>query len=420
MLANDSSDVVPSSRSKRSRALSEEPCPSRKSSLFRVDATGGAQLSRSVRRDVKKLEKNVANISAHHISSLAHYQKALPRRQKTFESIENKRKAIQKVYDVWDSPQPNIKPRLKAVQRGRQSTIRAPAVCLPLPGQSVNPDPSQHRDIVLSAAAVTMEQDRKKEEFERRLNPVTSYLLDVLPEQLVESLDSIQKQKAYAYLVKLPSLDEDSIGECVRLIQERASQQEAAPTTDLGANASEDESHESDAATSYIRQPMKGKKSRTARNRFERHCRELKEAACRRQEKKFLSCIEHITTYLAEIEESKARREAVAVYKQSMKEARDAAHTDGVSIQYKCGRYHFVEGPVDVLLPSTLEETNGSLRRLRLAEVPAAAIKDRVGSIYRRKLLEPSAAGRVTPRVLAKARRLAHWKLRARKTRIKL
>lgn len=59
--------------------------------LFSVDASGKAKLSRSIRRDIKRYANNTHHVSPYFLTSLAQCQKALPKREKSIEIIDNVR-----------------------------------------------------------------------------------------------------------------------------------------------------------------------------------------------------------------------------------------------------------------------------------------------------------------------------------------
>lgn len=224
--------------------------------------------------------------------------------------------------------------------------VAAPAVEIDAPGCSVNPDRELHQDAVAVAVAAEM-----RKVYDKDLQPTAPVArVDWDPEQ--DELDML--------VVDGEESDEE---------EER------------NGGEDEDEIEEGRGMSAAARRAAEAKKkTQKDRNREARRRAEEEAAAARRREKRQrheLSQLKHIT---AEVEETLAEREARLERRRADEAERAAAEPP------RLGKLRFEPLPVQVMTTEELEDTKGSLRKLKPTAVLA---KERFKSLQRRGVIEP-------------------------------
>lgn len=354
--------------------------------LFALDATGGTSVSRSTQKHLARLGKGTASDHVHR--AVEKTQKALHKRQRTLEQEQKARASQIEVFDVWSTtPAPRQK-RPKRDDVARHVPNVKPAV----PGQSVNPRAEDLETLVVSAAAAQIDRANKNAESERQMRPVTATLEDILGSDLVSSLTDIQKHKAFAYYLRL-SRRADETEDLARQLEDYVQDLLASPAEDEkndGAEAmtaaGDESAAESDLGVASSKKAPR-KKTKSDRSRFERHKNMLREAAASKQLRAFNHAVDHIKKYIREVKQDEERQRAKAEYRKALAEAKRAAEAEG-PVRFRCGKHVFEEPQPDVILPSAVAAAGGSLRKLKLSQVAGAAARDRMTSVFRRKLQE--------------------------------
>lgn len=386
--------------------------------LFCFDSEGGVPSTRRVQKYIKTVQKHPIQLSQSHRDGVLRVQKALAAREKTARWQQHRRDTTEQVYDIWSSSKENLdkkKNHLNPVSM----LPEIPASVVAQPGESINPDQTEYRNAVLSAAASILEKERIEEEFQRKLAPISSDLADFLPDHVVENLTFLEKQKIYHYASSIRDCDPHKWNKVLKFISDELPHQ-IKKTLNENDDGNEDDDQDDQVAALKIHRVVHKQKSHSARSRFKRHCQRLQEAAKRREEKVFRHSINFVKQYLQELKQESEKAKVLHTYKKSLKAAYKAARLGNFRIRYKCGKYFFVDNARDILLPTTVSMQRGSLRELRLSEIPGAVIKDRMNSIYRRKLIEPLHANGFTYRAMCRSRRALHWKNKSRKFFVKI
>ncbi|XP_053990696.1 uncharacterized protein LOC128882895 [Hylaeus volcanicus] len=384
--------------------------------FFRFDAVGASSLGRITQKHLHQLSNKTLNLSQYHVAAVSKVKRSASRREKIQNLDAVKRKKLEDNYDIWTSTPVNQHvENMKSKKDLVSNTI--PAVCVPLPGLSINPDPIDYRNSLLAVAAAVLEKDRKEQEAEENMYPITTELMTLLPVDLLNGLDFLQKQKIFHFLSKLSDVDPERETKVLNFISNELPKQEEQTTNQLDSNS---DNGEADEGNSILAKMSKRAKSEVTRRRFRRHCREVREAKERRKQREYLNSINFTTQYIAEMEERKKQLSNRKTYNQRVQEAHDKDKQSNKTVYYKSGRYIYKDEPDDVILPSTSNETIHSLQKLRLRDIPAAALKDRMASIYRRKLTEPIHKHAATLGMRNAPRHFGSLKRRRRKIIVKI
>jgi len=128
-------------------------------------------------------------------------------------------------FDLWGSaPEKNEEPefpllRLEAMALMRPKSVpknmhskpsKAPAVLPAHEGQSMNPMDAAYEEVVCMAAAQQIEREQDKEITERKMQPLTNELSDLLGKEKVEQMTEEEKVRAYKeHFYHVSSREED-------------------------------------------------------------------------------------------------------------------------------------------------------------------------------------------------------------------
>ena len=241
-------------------------------------------------------------------------------------------------YDLWQASNEKVlvkRRSVKAVQKWKKEVSKIPAVEVDAPGSSINPDRDLHQDVVAEAVAVEM-----KKQYDRELLPVA-------PPRIVEWDDDYQKDELEKLLVEPASED-----------------------------SSESDEDEDEAQTSR----MQRRKTLKDRNRQLRHKKMEGEIARKKQEKKKLQDLEIVKKISNDVEETLTEREERIRRRQMDREEMEK------SMPPRLGRHEFKPLSIQVMTTDELQETGGSLRKLKPTPVLA---KERYKSLQKRGIIEP-------------------------------
>jgi nucleolar protein 53 len=224
---------------------------------------------------------------------------------------------------------------MKAVQKWKKEVDKIPAVEVDAPGSSINPDRELHQDVVAEAVAIEM-----KKQYDRELLPVA-------PPRIVEWDDDYQKD------------------EREKLLAEPASEE---------SDESDEDEDEAQASRMQRRKTLKD------RNRQLRHKKMEGEIARKRKEKKKLQDLEIVKKISKDVEETLTEREERIRRRQADREEMEK------SMPPRLGRHEFKPLSIQVMTTDELQETGGSLRKLKPTPVLA---KERYKSLQKRGIIEP-------------------------------
>ncbi|GIX60688.1 Nop53 (60S ribosomal biogenesis) protein [Babesia caballi] len=231
-----------------------------------------------------------------------------------------------------------------------------PAVAAPHAGQSYNPDPEAHAELISQAIEALPTEPEVSEE------PLTDLVQRALPELDVSELTFVQKQKL-ASLITHEKLDEEAIDKVLH---------------DLHGEADDDESEEEDmGADEASRARRLKRKTRAQRNRQKVHKEMVKQALMRKQVKRLVHDIQEMKVEPADAggdqSSQEKKEERLRRYLERLVRGKTAP---------KFGNKVYKADPPTVALS---EEMKASLRQL---QTPAKSPVDHVlDSIYRRGLV---------------------------------
>lgn len=116
--------------------------------LFSLDALGAnAHLSQSTKKLITRRKQGVAELSRHHLRAIEKRQSTLGQREESLKEETKRRQEATEVFDLWGDNKDDDRNRVVGVVAGNRlpEIARAPAVKLPLSGQSVNPSPENFK-----------------------------------------------------------------------------------------------------------------------------------------------------------------------------------------------------------------------------------------------------------------------------------
>jgi len=241
-------------------------------------------------------------------------------------------------YDLWQASKDKVmvnRRSMKAMQKWKKDVGKIRAVEVDAPGSSINPDRELHQEVVAEAVAVEM-----KKQYDRELLPVA-------PPRIVEWDDDYQKD------------------ELEKLLAEPASD---------GSSESDEDEDEAQATKIQRRKTLKD------RNRQLRHKKIEGEIARKKKEKKKLQDLEIVQKISKDVEETLTEREERIQRRQVDREEMER------TLPPRLGRHEFKPLPIQVMTTDELEETGGSLRKLKPTPVLA---KERYKSLQKRGIIEP-------------------------------
>uniref|UniRef100_A0A0G4G6S3 Ribosome biogenesis protein NOP53 n=1 Tax=Chromera velia CCMP2878 TaxID=1169474 RepID=A0A0G4G6S3_9ALVE len=413
--------------------------------LFVEDTTGDAsKITKSVRKEIKKRElvPFASTISKAHFDKLKKLSQNLPAKkaqQQKQKQKKGKNGGKGSLYDLWEEKEedadmkseetkpvvkedPDVPPRaplpwnptfLKEVhqplldpsrKKPRETpdlhTIRykhVPAVVLPQAGQAFNPSDESLYDALFAAYAVELEKERDTQRVEEGSKPMTNFLLDYFTQDDLASWDEVTKQRAFRAVSRgaEPEVVHRVISEGGEGLVHLANTGRL-PDSMIEDGEGEEEKEGGGKGKGVIKAKPKEKKTTQQRNKEARRKILEEELRERRAEKAFNKAINTLPEILKEFARDQASKAAQEAYDHTVQVAkrRDEEKGDLGAHPTRIGRSAFKEAPLQVPLPGDLEESQGSLRRLRLGDAVgasggSAAVMERTASIHRRALIEP-------------------------------
>lgn len=244
-------------------------------------------------------------------------------------------------YDLFskDTVEFNIRNKaVKAVKSWKKSLRNAAAVEIDASGCSINPDYESHQEVVAEAVAAEM-----KKVYDRDLLPRA-------PPQVVEWEDYEEK------------------GELERLLVESESEEEEEDS---------DDQEEEDGLKGASRQEKKTIKDRNRQARNKALEKEIEMRKKEKRQRRDLENLKHINQEVSELEEERDdRRQRRRADRQELED----------SAPPRLGKHKFTPLPIQVLTTEELQESGGSLRKIKPTPILA---KERYKSLQRRGIIEP-------------------------------
>lgn len=350
--------------------------------LFEIDTEGANKKAE------KRERRGVISFAKKRHSLLESEEKKLEKYTQKLQSQKDQPRRAEKSLDLWGEEE---KPKLWCGRKSKESGIRvcgkmepyqkprtldhrpsvAPAVCMAHSGQSINPKQENYEALVSEAAAVELKKEEEQEYLFRASQGMTADLIDRHGKEAVMSMT--QEEKVKLFLGEAPE------EEPVELPDKR-------PTE---------------------------RKTTTQRNK-EAKAKALKAAQAQSKRAKQLqkSCGD-IGTVLKEMNKTQRSAEERAALKKQKRMHKLEMEKEGKLVdKAKIGKYRFAEPALEAQQPRNEDEgVKTSVRRANV--LMGSAIRDRMHSILRRKMLPANPLA--TAEVLTKAKESRFHKRKLRK-----
>eukprot|EP01054_Gregarina_sp_Poly1_P011397 Gregarina_sp_Poly_1__11396@NODE_969_length_5525_cov_113_202272_g685_i0_p3_GENE_NODE_969_length_5525_cov_113_202272_g685_i0NODE_969_length_5525_cov_113_202272_g685_i0_p3_ORF_typecomplete_len399_score69_11Nop53/PF07767_11/1_1e22DUF2458/PF10454_9/0_47DUF2458/PF10454_9/34_NODE_969_length_5525_cov_113_202272_g685_i042665462 len=331
--------------------------------LFEVDTIG------SVSRRKKKWIQTSQNPRKKPREELERERNWIARREQTLKKESERRNTENSVFDIWSTTE---LPQKKS-KRNSTPSLGIPKVVVADVGQSVNPSHQDWKKFLVSISA----RFSRARELDSS-TPVTEELKAIFPPETIDSL-SVQQQlqlfrvaKDSAELLENP---EDFLARVLPTLG--AAEEETKPELDVEASGN-------DTCEGEKKPSNKPLKKRSREERRKQHEMEVKAFA---QRKALRKQFEQLSEILKSIDDGERRTEARKAYRQALREYWRESGTRGEVKSFRIGKNKF-EDPAEVIASkSDLDFQGGSLRKLA-ASRDRVVLRDRLGSIYRRGLIE--------------------------------
>eukprot|EP00382_Lankesteria_abbotti_P001730 CAMPEP_0113844284 /NCGR_PEP_ID=MMETSP0372-20130328/160_1 /TAXON_ID=340204 /ORGANISM="Lankesteria abbotti" /LENGTH=393 /DNA_ID=CAMNT_0000813287 /DNA_START=2086 /DNA_END=3267 /DNA_ORIENTATION=+ /assembly_acc=CAM_ASM_000359 len=252
------------------------------------------------------------------------------------------------IFDLWGDGVDMSESRKRNGPSGPRTL--APALKLPHPGQSVNPDAESHLALIEAEAAKVIEQQKVEADGEASMKPITMQLIAAAKD--VDNMTFAERQQA---LNKIQGIEPISMED----------------------NIDED---------SVLRKKMPIKKTKGQRNKAARHAARVEKTRAKREARQFLHNVGGAKAILKELKKEDLNREQRLIYRRALKAQRLEEQKKGI-VSFKTGKNCFRENPESVMLSDQLRLSGGSLRKSPMM-LEASAVSDRAKSVQRRGLIE--------------------------------
>jgi len=337
--------------------------------LFTVDTKGSSEgVSRADRREAARAKLFPAKVR---LGMSAAEEGKLARAEERLERQKPQPKRNNSAFDLWDSgPDRKEEPEFPLLRVDAMKTMRPqsvpkhmhskpsniPAVLPAHEGQSMNPVDAAYEDVVCKAAAQQIGHEHKAEVAERKMQPITKELSDLLGEVKVEQMSEEEKMQAYKeHFCQTSSKEEDKCDE----------------NAEGGIDAQQ-------SRAVKIKEKSLSKRKKTARSKDLEGLR--KQEHDRRKLEKSVGELGVIKKQLKEEEEQlQARRE----YRETMRAKRKQNEMEDGTVPHhrRLGKHKFRERAIIV------PDAEGLHKGLRAMPLQQCAIHERLSSIVRRGMM---------------------------------